>query len=87
MVVLGHDLRLRAGQRVVVVARPHAGESMTRLEWVAAPPTCLAQRWQTAVGEPVRDLVHGFGLSLRASGRLLTGVLGYAHLIAAGWGA
>jgi hypothetical protein len=34
----------------------------------------------------VRDLVHGLGLSLRASGRLLTGVLGYARLIAAGRG-
>jgi hypothetical protein len=86
MVVLGHDLRLRAGQRAVVEAWPHAGESMTRLQWVAAPPSCLAQRWQTAVAEPVRDLVHGLGLSLRASGRLLTGVLGYARLIAAGRG-
>jgi hypothetical protein len=86
MVVLGHDLRLRAGQRVVVEAWPHTGEGWTRLQWVAPPPGCTAQRWQTAVAEPVRDLLHGLGLSLRASGRLLTGVLGCARLIAAGRG-
>jgi hypothetical protein len=86
MVVLCHNLRLRAGQRVVVEAWPHAGESMTRLQWVAAPPGCTAQRWQTAVAEPVRDLVQGLGMSLPASGRLLTGVLGYARFFAAGRG-
>jgi hypothetical protein len=86
MVVLGHDLRLRAGQRVVVEAWPHAGESLTQLQWVEAPPSCMAQRWQTAVAEPVRDLVQGLGLSVRASGRLLTGLLGYAGFFAAGRG-
>jgi hypothetical protein len=86
MVVLGHDLRLRTGQRVVVEAWPHAGESLTQLQWVAAPPSCMAQRWQTAVAEPVRDLVQGLGLSMRASGRLLTGLLGYAGYLAAGRG-
>jgi hypothetical protein len=86
MVALGHDLRLRAGQRVVVEAWPHAGESLTQLQWVAAPPSCMAQRWQTSVAEPVRDLVQGLGLSARASGRLLTGVLGYARFFAAGRG-
>jgi hypothetical protein len=84
MVVLGHDLRLRAGQRVVAQAWPQAGESWTRLQWVAAPPSCMALRWQTAVAEPVRDLVQGLGLALRASGRLLTGLLGYAGFAVAG---
>jgi hypothetical protein len=86
MVVPGHDLRLRAGQRVVVEAWPHAGESLTRLQWVAAPPSRLAQCWQTGVAEPVRDLVQGLGQSARASGRLLSGLLGYAGLFAAGRG-
>jgi hypothetical protein len=86
MVALGHDLRLRAGQRVVVEAWPHAGESLTQLQWVAAPPSCMAQRWQTGVAEPVRDVVQGLGLAVRASGRLLTGLLGYAGFFAAGRG-
>ncbi|MDZ7937318.1 MAG: DUF2917 domain-containing protein [Rhodoferax sp.] len=86
MVVLGHDLRLRAGQRVVIEAWPHAGESQTRLQWVAESPTRMALCWQTGVAEPVRDLVQGLGLAVRASGRLLTGLMGYAGLFAAGRG-
>lgn len=86
MVVLGHELPLRAGQRIVAEAWPHAGESLTQLQWVAAAPSRLAQGWQTGVAEPVRDLVQGLGQSVRASGRLLTGLLGYAGLFAAGRG-
>lgn len=86
MLVRGHDLRLRGGQRVVVEAWPCAAEGLTQLQWVAAPPSRLALRWQTGVAEPVRDLVQGLGQSVRASGRLLTGLLGYAGLVAAGRG-
>lgn len=84
MVVLGCDLRLRAGQRVVAEAWPYEGDSRTQLQWIADPQTLLAQCWQTGVAEPVRDMVQGLGLSVRASGRLLTGLLGYAGLFAAG---
>ena len=86
MVVRGYELPLRAGQRFVAEAWPHAGESFTQLQWIAAAPSRLAQCWQTGVAEPVRDLVQGLGQSVRASGRLLTGLLGYAGLFAAGRG-
>jgi hypothetical protein len=86
MVALGHDLRLRAGQRVVIEAWPFTGQTLTHVQWMAAPQSCMAQRWQTSVAEPLRDLGHGLGLVLRASGRLLTGLAGYAGFLTAGRG-
>jgi hypothetical protein len=85
-VALGHDLQLRAGQRVVVEAWPYQGQDGIQLQWVAQPQTCLATRWQTRVVEPARDMGHGLALVVRALGRLLGGLAGYADFLTAGRG-
>lgn len=85
-VALGHDLELRAGQRVVVEAWPHKGQDEIKLQWVAQPEPCMATRWQAKVVEPLRDVGHGLALVVRALGRLAAGLAGYANVFAAGRG-
>ena len=85
-VALGHDLQLRAGQRVVVEAWPHKGQDVIQLQWVAQPQACLATRWQTNVVEPARDIGHGLALVARALWRLLGGLAGYTDFLTAGRG-
>jgi hypothetical protein len=85
-VVLGHDLPVHAGQRVVVEAWPTKGQDGIQLQWVAQPQTSMATRWQTSVREPLRDMGHGLALVARALGRLLGGIAGYADVLAAGRG-
>ncbi len=85
-VALGHDLQLRAGQRVVVEAWPYKGQDGIQLQWVAQPETCLATRWQTNVVEPMRDIGHGLALVARALWRLLGGLAGYTDFLTAGRG-
>jgi len=60
-VALGHDLQLRAGQRVVVEAWAYKGQDGIQLQWVPAPEDRAASRWQAAVVDPVRDIGHGHG--------------------------
>ena len=85
-VALGHDLQLRAGQRVVVEAWPHKGQDQIKLQWVAQPEVCLTTRWQVRVVEPTRDVGHGLALVARALVRLVSGLSGYANVFAAGRG-
>ncbi len=85
-VALGHDLQLRAGQRVVVEAWPYKGQEGIQLQWVAQPQACLATRWQTNVVEPVHDIGHGLALVARALWRLLGGLAGYGNFLTAGRG-
>ncbi|MDZ7921293.1 DUF2917 domain-containing protein [Rhodoferax sp.] len=85
-VALGHDLQLRAGQRVVVEAWPYKGQDGIQLQWVAQPQACLATRFQTKVVEPVRDIGHGLALVARALWRLLGGLAGYSDFLTAGRG-
>lgn len=85
-VALGHDLQLRAGQRVVVEAWPHKGQDEIKLQWEAQPEPCMATRWQAKVVEPTRDVGHGLALVARALGRLVAGLAGYANVFAAGRG-
>ncbi len=85
-VALGHDLQLRAGQRVVVEAWPHKGQDEIKLQWEAQPELCMASRWQAKVVEPLGDVGHGLALVARALGRLVAGLAGYANVFAAGRG-
>jgi hypothetical protein len=85
-VALGHDLQLRAGQRVVVEAWPYQGQDGIQLQWVAQPEACVVTRWQTNVVEPLRDVGHGLALVARALGRLLSGLAGYSDFLTAGRG-
>jgi hypothetical protein len=85
-VALGHDLRLRAGQRVVVEAWPHKEQEEITLQWVAASGASMASRWQAAVVEPLRDVGHGLALVARASWRLMAGLASYGNLLTAGRG-
>jgi hypothetical protein len=85
-VALGHDLPLRAGQRVVVEAWPYKGQDGIQLQWVAQPEMCLATRWQTNVVEPICDMGRGLALVARALWRLLSGLAGYADFFTAGRG-
>ncbi|OYQ41413.1 hypothetical protein CHU94_06680 [Rhodoferax sp. TH121] len=85
-VALGHDLQLRAGQRVVVEAWPYKGQDGIQLQWVAQPQTCLATRFQTNVVQPLRDVGQGLGLVARALGRLVAGLASYANVLTAGRG-
>lgn len=85
-VALGHDLRLRAGQRVVVEAWPYHGQDGIRLQWVPLPECTTASRWQATVAEPARDLGHGLALVGRALVRLLAGLAGYSDYLTTGRG-
>lgn len=85
-VALGHDLQLRAGQRVVVEAWAYKGQDGIQLEWVPGPENCMATRWQMRVVEPLRDIGQGLALVARAMGRLLAGLAGYAEFLTAGRG-
>lgn len=85
-VALGHDLQLRAGQRVVVEAWPMKGQDAIELQWVAQPEAGMVTRWQAKVVEPLRDVGHGLALVARAMGRLVAGLAGYANVFAAGRG-
>ena len=85
-VALGHDLQLRAGQRVVVEAWAYKGQDGIQLQWVPAPENCAASRWQAAVVDPVRDIGHGLALVARAMWRLVAGLAGYAEYLTAGRG-
>jgi hypothetical protein len=85
-VALGHDLQLRAGQRVVVEAWPYKGQDGIQLQWVAQPQACLATRFQTNVVQPLRDVGQGLGLVARALGRLVAGLANYANFLTAGRG-
>lgn len=85
-VALGHDLRLRAGQHVVVEAWAYKGQDGIQLEWVPQPENCMATRWQANVVQPLRDIGQGLALVVRAMGRLLAGLAGYAEFLTAGRG-
>lgn len=85
-VALGHDLQLRAGQRVVVEAWPYKGQDGIQLQWVAQPQACLATRFQINVVQPLRDVGQGLGLVARALGRLIAGLASYANVMTAGRG-
>jgi len=85
-VALGHDLQLRAGQRVVVEAWAYKGQDGIQLQWVPAPGNCAASRWQVAFVDPVRDIGHGMALVARAMWRLVAGLAGYAEYLTAGRG-
>nr|WP_315463522.1 DUF2917 domain-containing protein [uncultured Rhodoferax sp.] len=86
VVARGHDLQLRAGQRVVVEAWAYQGQDGIALQWVPAPESCAASRWQAAVADPLRDIGHGLGMVARATWRLLAGLAGYAGYLTAGRG-
>ncbi len=80
----GHDLHVRAGQRVVLEAWPRAGaESITLVYEPLAKPQRTSQ-WQAAVMEPVRELGHGLALSGYALARLALGLVGYAEYLLPG---
>jgi hypothetical protein len=82
----GHDLPLRAGQRVVLESWPVAGESSVSLVWEPlTAPECLS-RWQTAVVEPLRDVGQGLSITARAMVRLSMGLAGYREFLVAGRG-
>ncbi len=83
---MGHDLRLRAGQRVVVEAWAFKGQAGIQLEWVPEPENCMATRWQANVVQPLRDMGQGMTLVAHAMARLLTGLAGYAEFLTAGRG-
>ncbi len=85
-VAQGHDLQLRAGQRVVVEAWGYKGQDGIQLQWVSAPEHCAANRWQAAVVDPARDIGHGLALVARAVWRLMAGLAGYAEYLTAGRG-
>jgi hypothetical protein len=83
-VALGHDLQLRAGQRVVVESWPQAGDDDIRLQWLPQPGSWTAACWRSGVVEPLRDMVHGIALAGRAGWRLLAGLTAYAvYLVSA----
>jgi hypothetical protein len=85
-VALGHDLQLRAGQRVVVEAWAYKGQDGIQLQWVPQPESVGASRWQARVVEPLKDIGHGLALVVRAIGRLLAGLAGYTEYLTAGRG-
>jgi hypothetical protein len=82
----GHDLPLRAGQRVVLESWPAAGEASINLVWEPAAQAQPVSRWQVAVVEPLRDLGQGVVLTLGAVARLLKGIASYAEFLVAGRG-
>jgi hypothetical protein len=85
-VALGHDLQLRAGQRVVVEAWAYKGQDGIQLQWVPQPESVGASRWQARVVEPLKDIGHGLALVVRSMGRLLAGLAGYTEYLTAGRG-
>jgi hypothetical protein len=85
-VALGHDLQLRAGQRVVLESWPHQGDDAIRLQWLPQSDSCAVVGWQTRVVAPLRDMGHGMALAARASWRLLAGLTAYAGYLARGNG-
>ena len=85
-VALGHDLPLRAGQRVVVEAWPYHGQDSIRLQWVPLPESGAASRWQATVVEPARDIGYGLALVARSMLRLLAGLAGFGDYLVAGRG-
>ena len=85
-VALGHDLPLRAGQRVVVEAWPYHGQDSVRLQWVPLPESGAASRWQATVVEPARDIGDGLALVARSMLRLLAGLAGFGDYLVAGRG-
>lgn len=80
----GHDLHLRAGQRVVLEAWPRSGADSITLFY--EPDACpqLSSQWQAAVVEPLRELGHGLALCGYALAQLVRGLVGYAELLLPG---
>ncbi len=85
-VAIGHDLQLRAGQRVVVESWPQDGDDAIRLQWLPEAEASIATRWHTRVVAPLYDIGHGLALAARAGWRLLAGLAAYAGYLAHGQG-
>jgi len=65
----GHDLRLRAGQRVVLEAWPIKGQASVQWQWLPVATEMKCSRWQNQLAEPLRDLVR---LVVRATARVIS---------------
>jgi hypothetical protein len=85
-VVLGQDLHVRAGQRVVLEAWPLTGQASIQLQWLPVATGLACSHWQSRVVEPLHDLGRGLALVARASARLLSGLAGYGDFLLAGRG-
>ena len=80
----GHDLHVRAGQRVVLEAWPRAGADSITLVYEPDASAQVSSQWQAAVMEPVRELGHGLALSGYALVQLARGLVGYAEYLLPG---
>lgn len=85
-VMPGHDLALKAGQRVVLESWPVGDVAASRLQWEPLPASQSSQRWQRSVVQPVHELACGLKVVVRALARLAAGLAGYAEFLVAGRG-
>ena len=85
---LGADtqLRLAAGQTVVIESWPSDRDAATELEWQAEEISASALRWQQAVVQPTRNLAGALVLVARSLWQLLRGLAGYTDYLVAGRG-
>ena len=85
---LGADtqLRLAAGQTVVIESWPSDRDAATQLEWLPEEISASAVRWQEAVVQPTRSLVAALVLAGRSLVQLLRGLAGYTDYLVAGRG-
>lgn len=80
----GHDLVLRAGQRLVLESWPAAGADHIHLVWEPAAPSAWATRWQTAMEGSVRPAGPARSFSGRLLVRLRAGLVRCATFLLAG---
>jgi hypothetical protein len=80
------QLRLAAGQTVVIESWPGDRDSATQLEWQAEEVSASALRWQEAVVQPARNLASALVLASRSLWQLLRGLAGYTDYLVAGRG-
>ena len=82
----GKQLRLAAGQTVVIESWPVGAGTGSQLVWEPVPVSASASRWQQSVVQPARELARGVALVARALTGLVAGLAGYAEFLVAGRG-
>jgi hypothetical protein len=85
-VMPGHDLSLKAGQRVVIESWPVGDVAGSQLQWEPAAVSQRSQRWQQSVVQPVHELGRGLAVVARAVLQLAAGLVGYGEFLVAGRG-
>lgn len=89
VLAVGQEITLRAGQHAVLEAWGEANAAPAYFAWDPVParvphPVRELGHWQLAVAQPLADLRAAFGLALGASGRLVSGIGGFALDLVAG---